>query len=331
MTSKNKDRLYVTGPPGSGKTSFFLWYATVWAAQNNQRCLMVQYRHLGEPCEILIVDDNKIQRVVLPQIEGKSNNVLTSTDLYRYVQRVVVKEKHFDFFVHDGVRQKHDTCSLVVQILNGSFSKPGQRGMHITSLQFSIKGGDGRGESIDYMSIDSWKQLDYVSALRCADFKTNNEKRMILEEEDVNAIPNNNNKVDDKYWAALIERKFYYAGGSARFVFDYSLHYLVTKILKKLLEQMNHNNLWDEFAQLTIRPDTNSTVNTLVQIFSHDVFPVSKYILVKAYEHGSRSQLVRAVNAAAETTDNTALKGWVFELDRIDTTRRATEFNHPAI
>eukprot|EP00978_Attheya_sp_CCMP212_P042240 scaffold254206_cov43-Attheya_sp.AAC.1 len=117
------------------------------------------------------------------------------------------------------------------------------KGIHITSLKFNVKGGDGTGglNGIDeFMSIHSWEKKDYEDAFD-SNFKEKSEWKAILRDTekdgtetdyrvfDDNATPQVADSemegvtdagrdtvgTDRKRWLRLLERKYYYAGGSA--------------------------------------------------------------------------------------------------------------------
>jgi Cdc6-like AAA superfamily ATPase len=70
MNSKVKTRLYVTGPPGSGKTSFFRLYCSQYPFDRpikQQRVLVVQFRE-ASVCDIRVIDGCKIERIASPQL-----------------------------------------------------------------------------------------------------------------------------------------------------------------------------------------------------------------------------------------------------------------------
>jgi len=334
MQSKQKTRLYVAGPPGSGKTSFFLLYFQ----QLKKRVLVVQYRD-STSCEIMMIDKNLIKRV--------SSHALSRNNLLEVLEQVVQYEAPFDCFVFDGVRQKIQSCISVLAHLNASFGD--RKGIHITSLQFDIKGGDGTADIDEYMSIYSWEIRDYESAYRLG-LKTKPEWLELLKddrstdvdnagnEDDTNDAENEDGEdmdtndaenKDDAFFLMLLERKFYYAGGSARFMFDHTMQDLVQVVFPKLLGRMTRE-LWTAFSTLCIHAGSDSTVNSMMQVLrptdpaQRCVFPVSKYILYKAYEECGK-ELVCAVKAAAIKTNNPSLRGWAFELEQIELIRSAVK------
>ena len=131
--SMEKMRLYVTGAPGSGKTTFFLLYAFKRVTEKNERALVVQYRQ-SQLCEIMIFSRGSIKRL---------SEELSSKTLFTAVQRVLKQDTAgFNFFVFDGVRQSLPVCQGILGHLNASFTledgKNGRKGIHITSLQFDI-------------------------------------------------------------------------------------------------------------------------------------------------------------------------------------------------
>eukprot|EP00978_Attheya_sp_CCMP212_P035348 scaffold153277_cov26-Attheya_sp.AAC.3 len=99
---------------------------------------------------------------------------------------------------------------------------------------------------------------------------------------------------DKNWWLILLERKYYHAGGSARFILQINVGSQSTVI---------------SLMQVVGQKDGTSGSGTAV--------PVSKYILHKAYDE-CRAELVKAVKAAADMTGNPALQGWAFELAQIE-------------
>jgi hypothetical protein len=78
------------------------------------------------------------------------------------------------------------------------------------------------------------------------------------EMEDVTYADRDTVGTDEEWWLILLERKYYFAGGSARFMFDYPLNQLLTETLPGLLGQMTAQ-LWKEFCDLRINVGSDSS------------------------------------------------------------------------
>ena len=117
-----------------------------------------------------------------------------------------------------------------------------------------------------------------------------------------------------------VTHKYYYAGGSARFMFEYTTNALKVHLddTAKRLRAAE----WEEFADGSVAPGSTHAVNSLMQQFSGKAVAVSRYILFIAYEKAG-AKLVQAVQAVADATGNSALKGWGFELRQLEIIKSA--------
>lgn len=93
---------------------------------------------------------------------------------------------------------------------------------------------------------------------------------------------------------------FFYAGGSARFMFEYTIEQIKVK-LKELIGQVRFNE-WESFTRPSLASSASNAVNSLMQQFSGQCIAVSRYILFEAYEH-VEGQLIGAVEAVANAME----------------------------
>ena len=120
---------------------------------------------------------------------------------------------------------------------------------------------------------------------------------------------------------SYVDYKYFYAGGSARFMIEYAIDLLQTT-LTELCESVLNNEQWKAFSTCHIPTGTVDAVNTLMQRFRgrDDVArcaPVSRYIAMVAYDHVG-GELLEAVKAVASNTDNPSLQGLAFELEQLE-------------
>lgn len=263
MGQTQKTRLYVSGPPGCGKTTFFLAYFTQWARKQNQVGLIIQFRE-SSTCEIVLLrGQQNPQFIMSDRLKTRTLEDLME-DIINDNKDSAGESSPFDFCVFDGVQQQVDVCKQIMSAITVRFQE--RKVINITSLEFDIKGGDGTSgiDGVDqFMRIDSWTLSDYlmgyergllsdekwVSLLETEDDKDfiedDDDKQTSCDEEGL-AETGAQMELDDedrpagreKQIMALIERKFVYAGGSARFFFDHTLIDLVGSVLPNLEQRV---------------------------------------------------------------------------------------------
>ena len=100
--------MYVTGPPGSGKTTFILNYVTQQAYTNKKNGMIVQYQSSGK-CEIIFVkgvNDAGSNRL---KLENVSKPFIFDYNLHELVGRIVEERKDsFYFSVFNGMIAKYN-------------------------------------------------------------------------------------------------------------------------------------------------------------------------------------------------------------------------------
>lgn len=348
-----KKRLYIRGPPGCGKTCFCLLWARQLSVRDRRRVLIIQFRP-KESCLIWIQEaDGTLWRM---------NRFVDSDDLRASVKDVLKKNKEekgnpFDLCVHDGVIDELAVCTSMLSTLNTAVANEEIRKViHVTSLAFSLSTGgqnlDSMTGNISQMALDSWTEEDYQEALQCKKFRaeltkcgTNSfGKDFNITAESVDSEDDDRDEAVDESMESsddmdvegkaatvtddesrimeILKAKYYYAGGSARFMFMYQIQEVKTQLDKRLNNVEDKD--WASFARSSVSSGTSSSVNTLMQQFEEKCTPVSKYVLFCAYDK-CKTKLVKSVRAAADAVNNPSLKGWAFELEQIDLIRLSLE------
>ena len=333
--------MYISGPPGSGKTTYCLFYFTRYmvtnnngdSSSNNKKGLIVQYRAESSN-EIMILEGQRIRRVSSFKTHNKSMPDLLC--------ELIEKEgkDSFDFCVFDGVRQAKDICENISSAITNSVGTK-TKIIKITSLEFDIKGGESTGgiHGIDsFFVVSSWKLGDYEDAVKAklsgfdelqtilcldSDFEPDDQDEE-MKDSQKEVEEEGTMEVTLEWLISLLKRKYFYAGGSARFMFDYSIDELIgstktqpqNSVFGKLCGRMTQED-WSSFAQLKISSSTPSSVSSGMQLIDGKYIPVSEYFLHVAHKE-CKEQLTASVRAAADSSNNPALKGWAFELEQLD-------------
>eukprot|EP00543_Licmophora_paradoxa_P005022 CAMPEP_0202444158 /NCGR_PEP_ID=MMETSP1360-20130828/3297_1 /ASSEMBLY_ACC=CAM_ASM_000848 /TAXON_ID=515479 /ORGANISM="Licmophora paradoxa, Strain CCMP2313" /LENGTH=616 /DNA_ID=CAMNT_0049060079 /DNA_START=720 /DNA_END=2571 /DNA_ORIENTATION=+ len=339
MADNNMRQMYISGPPGSGKTTYCLFYFTLYMTNNNKKGLIIQYRSEAAS-EVMIVEEQLIRRVTI------GSDAETTPSLVRSL----IRQHKFDFILFDGVRIKDLQCIHIGSVIANHMKTPTKL-IKVTSLQFDIKGGDSIGgldgcEGSFFAS--SWEYDDYKNAVDAGLLEPGVLERIVCVDSDyepetdtgdgdVMMEDSEENNRQEKggvqseaqgdmerldWLKSLLPRKHYYAGGSARYMFEYSIDQLTvsTKTKKSIFERISDRmtvNDWKAFAQLNISSSTPASVSSGMQRIGAQYIPVSEYFLHLAHQR-CKAELTKSVRAAADESNNPALKGWAFELEQLD-------------
>jgi hypothetical protein len=321
LNSSQFNRMYINGPRGCGKTTFISILARMYAIKERKRVLVVNFRH-GQECHVLQFNCDEVLLLSEPmESETLHNSVRT------YLDRS--DTPHFDLCIHDGVRQKIGSSTALMGLLNArigpdsNFSKV----VHVTSLAFHIKGGDQLPKSRSITqddSFDSWVLADHVLAFQRMYTDRCLQDSLVNDIKALEALDDDDDDDGRDIIKAYVENRFYYAGGCARFMFNYTVEQLKEE-LSQLVEQMSETD-WTAFKSSAIPSGTSDAVNSLMQRFTGSnrigkCTAVSRYILMQAYEQCG-SDMIKAVTIAAEQTSNPALKGWAFELQQLEVIKK---------
>jgi Ni2+-binding GTPase involved in maturation of urease and hydrogenase len=326
LSSKKYNQLYVSGPPGCGKTSFIWLWARMHAANEKKRALVIQYRPRNA-CHVFRFEaDGRIFR---------KRSISYEHTIVADLETLLTEEGGYDLCVFDGVRQNLSQCSYMLSVVNGAPNIT--KKINVTSLAFTVNGGDqslGWDTTLQFTAFDSWTECDYKEAVKYDDLAS---MLMILEtpsegefsRRGSTLLPDSSvvcrrEVVLDEVSTAM-SRKYFYAGGSARYMFEYTLIGL-KETLESLLTSIESDDTWESFVNEVVSPNTPTAVNTLMQQFKMACAPLSKYVLFRAYEKMSQ-RLTDAVKSVGEKTKNPSIRGWAFELEQLGIIKNAVQAN----
>jgi hypothetical protein len=260
-------------------------------------------------------------------------NKIEPEELKEKVNEVLNRNKEvFDLCIHNGVLQGNQYSEDMIPQLNTRTSHGGIRKViHVTSLAFMLSTGGqfmGTGSGIIQVNIDSWLEEEYVHAYRAGVFdldilNADREQLMGPEEAEADDAMEDNDGGDVNI--DIVRAKYLFAGGSARFMFQYNMQDLRATLDAHMVRL--HAGDWQEFAEEAV-PTRKSSVNALMQRFQLWSSPASKYVLMRTYKKCGE-QLVMSLRALAEDTNNPVLAGWAFELEQLQLIRMSLRSTIP--
>jgi hypothetical protein len=322
-------RLYFKGPTGCGKTCFF-WMWAIMKMQQGKRVLFLQY-HVDEPSIWMLEDQMLKSLVISPKLNG--------ANLLQVVEQLLSQQtREFDYCVLDGVRM--DICkNLVDKLRSATRKKTILKVVFVTSFHFHLRHSDEPlGIYLNRhwkMSFDSWNESDYDQVAGSGMLRDESTRKRLLHDGKLltnnDAVHNSNDRDDDddddEKVKQAVKLKYFYAGGSARFMFEFDLLQL-KKQLSKWMEEVNRCDGWNTLACNTLAgKDETVSVNSLMQRFTHEPYlsftkylshvPVSEFVLRHAYTY-CRDKLTDSVKSAGHCTNNPTWLRWAAELAELD-------------
>ena len=194
-------------------------------------------------------------------------------DLRQAVKNVLNKndaeETPFDLCIHDGVLDELALCTSMLGTLNNAVTnKVIGKVIHVSSLAFNLSTGCQRLDetgTIWRLSMDSWHMQDYEIAAGCEEFLSQvtrtggNQLALVLAvladaivNDDADAPDDNedgkdgaptpiaetpgdlNRTIDTGGALQVVKAKYFFAGGSARFMFQFPLGQLRDELDKRI-------------------------------------------------------------------------------------------------
>ncbi len=283
LRKEDYQALRVFGSPGIGK-SFLVW---AWACdeylRKKKKVLWIHLSKAKKP-KIILMDGNGIFKV-----KHSDENFVSSSDA--------------DIIIVDGVVGDSPSHNLYVENSLEWDPYPNRKSIQVVSMQVRIDEDDDEVDNISCFTMAPWTLEDYN--LACSDSLFFESVKWAFD--GVHA----ESKED------LISQKFYFAGCSARWMFNCSLSKLKLRIERHIQSCPNAIAL----LQGIVGQSSPFSVNHLVvahplnEELSKNFF-VSKYVARRVLSIGG-SEAVKYAYGIACGLNNPSFTGWIVEMDFI--------------
>jgi hypothetical protein len=275
--------LRVTGPPGTGKSTE-AWAWALWKAQELK--LKVIWFHFGK---------NRATNAI---IDGATNMIASLP----YNDLTDIRKSDGDILIADGLTK--DNFVAFTQACSTWRDSQNERCfVVVSSVSINVALQEEKEAAIESHRVSSWTLEQYQEACKSDEFYSIVKPK--LKAEGVG---------DEK--DELILAKYVYAGGCARWMFEFSID--DTKLdLKTYLDKVgNYKNIFRE-AGGDAAPDAVNHLRGLTMIHGQPTyFFISQYVAHWLSEKcdDERTFIIDGYKTAAQT-GNPAFRGWIFEFD----------------
>ncbi|KAE9269804.1 hypothetical protein PR003_g31035, partial [Phytophthora rubi] len=291
-------RGFIVGPPGTGKSVSTLSFV---ASLDHQEWNVV-WIHLGKNLDSCLALGTKeyweiteLSSFELPRVAGKK--------LFICLDGFKATTAHDDFFKRVFTLLDKENERLVVC---SSMATLGKRNLE-----------DDDHDNIRVFFMYSWTQPDYLAAIADQAFCD----KIVSKLDATSAFEVNEDGDFEAEWSEedkkkhAVDLKFYYAGGSCRFMFQYPTNRVV-KILETAVESVNNKSDLVKYCGGSLHTDA---INRLYGMQRHDTgngrFPVSSYaayLFANQCDEETISQLGARLNASNNPSVDGHLFEWLF-------------------
>jgi hypothetical protein len=229
----------------------------------------------------------------------------------------LMKTADVDILIFDGYKST-DKCKMVVSYLLPYASLQKRKGIVITStaagldpLDFGIL-----SQKIRVIDFSPWALTSYFEACENKDFFENVSETFdgIMDASQLTLAER----------VAYVKEKYYYAGASARWMFQFSVSE-IRVIVKRLLNKVDNFRSLLEGAR---GPQAKESSNHLLMMYptlsQFQTFFVSKYVLQQLLSKSKDVTDIHRAYSLALVHENPAFLGWVVEFDFMETQLKST-------
>jgi hypothetical protein len=299
---KGKKSGFIHGPPGTGKSAITFFascylsneWEFYWIDARNLRGLLPVIRIHNGTMDRFHVSVNDIEKSFM---ESKSLDnprivILDSVDI-----QISENEKLF----HSGTQwaMNNQNCRFI------AVSSAGGRKVVKRSID----------EGVSVFAVGSWDMAGYLKAIKNDKFWSSVER----------AFPSQETRTYEAR-CELVERKYFFAGNCARFMFQYTVSEVIEEINLKIGELSSENSDILNAGQLSVNAIhslTSASINDDFNILATDGF-VSRYA-ARLIGKTCSLKIIDSLASCSILSHNSAARGWVFEATFFARVRHATE------
>ena len=300
--------LRITGPPGTGKSTE-AWAWALWKAGSAKQT--ITWLHFTKT--------RKVKVVIGPERVVRCD-VSNSTDL-----SLLIAQSCSDYLIVDGVTKENSTSFL--QSCSSWFEKTKKPFLVVTSVSVPLSVEVEGSAKLETHVVPSWVVDQYLEACRSRTFY----ESVYANLQRPNGIDNGVLVWEEEKVAEIVQEKDFYAGGSARWMFDFSYADFKKDFNTHFAKVLNYKAILSQAEG----PEHPNAVNHLRGLSFNDEqfspFFISQYTANRVKDQCRRDDdfdFLRFLSDAYEKangTENPAFGGWVYEFDIDDQLRTAME------
>ncbi|KAG9410024.1 hypothetical protein AC1031_018056 [Aphanomyces cochlioides] len=284
----------IKGPPGVGK-SITTWFWVCKQAASGKSVLWISVAIDSDP-RLFRLTQESTHAIIFTDLDDISPYIIKATD---------------DIVVIDGVTKKERHVQLENKVFN--VQVVGKR-YAISVASMSVKRNDETHDQarVQKFTASPWSWEEYCEATNNSDFWSS--IRPYLENQELCNQDDEEHKYDDEdHKYDLVDQKYYYAGCSARWMFDYNVPQLIETI------DTHFAQVGDvaAFFKALMGEESSIALNHLAcEQYQGKRFFTSKYIAILALDKAG-NVLVREAYEIAKALNNPSMVGWIVEMDFI--------------
>ena len=281
----------IVGPPGVGKSIT----ALAFASQLNREIWNITWIHLRR-------DSIDFVRF------SSSKNFYGSIEFSQLKDALYVENDHKHILFLDGYSQERNhqgwlgTCESWFES-----DRANHRFVTISSMSARTGNTDAHDKRLGLVTFqtDSWTLADYVDAIKSDTFFDSIKENLCTDKAAIGSVC-----ISQEQRQNLIRSKYYFAGGSARFMFDFETEEVICALERAISEAKNVEDFFNNFV------GDMSKVNRLFGSYSEGT---RKKHLISAF---AATQIAAIVGPDAilnmrknlQIESNPAMDGWLFEM-----------------